>query len=99
MNFYILFIYSVLGGVVGSCVAAVAAQNKFLPAVQVIATLEREKQDSLAQNVRNIMTSIDVTDITLFAAMIAGDVTIRNKVMLAMVDYFRAELSMAIVDH
>lgn len=74
-------------------------QNKFLPAVQVIATLQPEKRDSLAQNVRRIMASIDVTDIALFGTMIAGDVTIRNKVMAALVNYLRTELSMAIVDH
>lgn len=88
-----------LGGVLGSCVAAFVVQNKFLPAVQVIATMQPEKRDSLAQNVRSIMASIDVSDITLFAALIAGDVTLRNKVVLALADYFRTEMSMAIVDH
>lgn len=79
--------------------AAYLVQNKFLPAVQVIATMQPEKRDSLAQSVRSIMASIHVSDITLFAALIAGDVTLRNKVVLALVDYFRTEMSMAIVDH
>lgn len=89
----------ILGGTLGGCVAAMISRNKFLPAVEVIATLQPEKRDILAQSVRRIMASIDVTDVAVFAAMIAGDVTIRNKVVVALVDYLRTEMCMAIIEH
>ncbi|XP_035214751.1 protein C19orf12 homolog [Stegodyphus dumicola] len=86
------------GGALGGIIAAAASHNKFLPASQVIATMEQERRDYLAEKVRNIMQSIDVTDIAVFAAMVSGDITIRSRVMDALIGYLRNEMCLAFVE-
>lgn len=86
-----------LGGAIGGCAAAIISHQKFLPAVQVIATMQPEQRDILARNVRRIMENIDVSDIAVFAAMVSGDLAVRRKVITALIGYLRTEMSMAIV--
>ncbi|GFT64004.1 uncharacterized protein NPIL_530701 [Nephila pilipes] len=87
-----------IGGALGGGVAAVTCGNKFQPVSQVIATMSQERRERLANKIRNIMNKIDVTDVVVFTALISGDFSVRNRVVGALVDYLRHEMSMALVE-
>ncbi|GFY38612.1 uncharacterized protein TNIN_387341 [Trichonephila inaurata madagascariensis] len=87
-----------IGGAVGGGVAAVSCGTRFQPVSQVIATMSQERRERLANKIRNIMNKIDVTDVVVFTALISGDFSVRNRVIGALVDYLRHEMSMALVE-
>ncbi|GFQ94341.1 uncharacterized protein TNCT_246021 [Trichonephila clavata] len=87
-----------IGGALGGGVAAVTCGSRFQPVSQVIATMSQERRERLANKIRNIMNKIDVTDVVVFTALISGDFSVRNRVIGALVDYLRHEMSMALVE-
>lgn len=87
-----------IGGAVGGCIAAVQAQGKFKPVVEVLAEMTPRQREELATRIQTILNSVDIYDAVNLLIFINGNMTLRGRLIQILIGYLRDELRMHIVD-
>jgi len=83
------------GGLVGTIAACNMTQN-YTSLLQIIHEMDYEKQKKLFDVVQNVVSTINITDVVKFAAILGTSQSIKQAVIHETINFVRNELSMQI---
>ncbi|XP_033012595.1 protein C19orf12 homolog [Lacerta agilis] len=85
-----------LGGALGGLIAASMASGQFKPVPQIILELPPREQQQLYEDVRAIVRNLDWMDVAQLTALVMGNSSVQEKLLMVVTNYITKELGATI---